>query len=154
MQLSDLLSEDRIVCDVNAHSKKRALEALSQLLAQNQIYVTAGDIFDSLLSRERLGSTGIGYGVAIPHGRVKNTPQASGAFIRLSDGIDFDAIDRQPVDLIFALLVPEESTDEHLAILSELAGLFNEQSFRDSLRQARNEHEIYSLIKERQQPQT
>ncbi len=153
MQLSDLLSEDRIVCDVGAHSKKRALETLSQLLAQDQLYVTAGDIFDSLLSRERLGSTGIGYGVAIPHGRVKNTRQTSGAFIRLSEGIDFDAIDKQPVDLIFALLVPEESTDEHLAILSELAGLFNEESFRDNLRRAESGHEIYSLIKERQQPQ-
>ncbi|VAX11926.1 PTS IIA-like nitrogen-regulatory protein PtsN [hydrothermal vent metagenome] len=153
MQLSDLLSEDRIVCEVDTHSKKRALEALSQLLAQDQVYVTSGDIFDSLLSRERLGSTGIGYGVAIPHGRVKNTRQASGAFIRLKEGVDFDAIDRQPVDLIFALLVPEESTDEHLAILSELASLFNEQSFRDSLRQARDKDEIYSLIRERQQTQ-
>ncbi|NOZ37276.1 MAG: PTS IIA-like nitrogen regulatory protein PtsN [Gammaproteobacteria bacterium] len=154
MQLSDLLSEDRIACEIGAHSKKRALEALSQLLAQDQVYVTSGDIFDSLLSRERLGSTGVGYGVAIPHGRVKNTRQASGAFIRLAEGIDFDAIDREPVDLIFALLVPEESTDEHLAILSELASLFNEQSFRDSLRQASDKHEIYSLIRERQQPQT
>lgn len=154
MQLSDLLSEDRIACEVGAHSKKRALEALSQLLAQDQLYVTAGDIFDSLLSRERLGSTGIGHGVAIPHGRVKNTRQASGAFIRLAESIDFDAIDQSPVDLIFALLVPEESTDEHLAILSELAGLFNEPSFRDSLRHAENKHEIYSLIRERQQPQT
>ncbi len=154
MQLSDLLSEDRIACEAGAHSKKRALEALSRLLAQDQLYVTAGDIFDSLLSRERLGSTGIGYGVAIPHGRVKNTRQASGAFIRLAEGIDFDAIDQAPVDLIFALLVPEESTDEHLAILSELASLFNEQSFRDSLRHAGSAHEIYSLIRERQQPLT
>ncbi|HEB85440.1 MAG TPA: PTS IIA-like nitrogen-regulatory protein PtsN [Gammaproteobacteria bacterium] len=154
MQLSDLLSEDRIACEAGAHSKKRALEALSQLLAQDQLYVTAGDIFDSLLSRERLGSTGIGYGVAIPHGRVKNTRQASGAFIRLAEGIDFDAIDQAPVDLIFALLVPEESTDEHLAILSELASLFNKQGFRDSLRHAGSKHEIYSLIREREQPPT
>jgi len=151
MQLSDLLSEDRIACDVDAHSKKRALEALSQLLAQDQQYATAGDIFDSLLSRERLGSTGIGYGVAIPHGRVKNTRQASGAFIRLAEGIDFDAIDKAPVDLLFAMLVPEESTDEHLQILSELANLFNQQGFRDSRRQASDAHEIYSLIRERQQ---
>ncbi len=152
MQLSDLLNEDRIACEVDARSKKRALEVLIQLLAQDQVYVTSGDIFDSLLCRERLGSTGIGYGVAIPHGRVKNIRQASGAFIRLAGEIDFDAIDGQPVDLIFALLVPEESTDEHLAILSELASLFNEHSFRDNLRHAGDKDKIYSLIKERQQP--
>jgi len=151
MQLSELLSEDRIACDVDGHSKKRALEVLGQLLAQDQQYTTAGDIFDSLMSRERLGSTGIGYGVAIPHGRVKNTHQASGAFILLSEGIDFDAIDKKPVDLLFALLVPEKSTDEHLEILSELATLFNEQNFRDSLRNAGSAEKIYSLIKERQQ---
>jgi len=151
MLLSDLLSEDRIACDVDAHSKKRALETLSQLLATNQQYATADDIVDSLLSRERLGSTGIGYGVAIPHGRVKNTHEASAAFIRLVEGIDFDAIDKQPVDLLFALLVPEESTDEHLEILSELANLFVESDFRDRLRKADSADKIYSLFKERQQ---
>ncbi len=151
MQLSDLLSEDRIACDVDAHSKKRALEVLSKLLAQEQQYVTADDIFDSLLSRERLGSTGIGHGVAIPHGRVKNTQQASGAFIQLAEGVDFDAIDKAPVDLMFALLVPEESTDEHLEILSELASLFSEQTFRDKMRNAGSSSKIYSLIREQQQ---
>ncbi len=151
MPLSDLLSEDRIACGVDAHSKKRALEVLSQLLAQDQQYVTADNIFDSLLSRERLGSTGIGHGVAIPHGRVKNAHQASGAFIQLAEGIDFDAIDKAPVDLMFALLVPEESTDEHLEILSELATLFSEQGFRDKVRKAGSVDKIYSLIREQQQ---
>ncbi len=150
MQLSDLLSKDRIACNVNAHSKKRALEILSQLLAREQQYATAENIFDSLLSRERLGSTGIGYGVAIPHGRVKNTRQASAAFIQLAEGIDFDAIDKKPVDLMFALLVPEESTDEHLEILSELATLFSEQHFRDKVRQAGSIDKIHLLIKGQQ----
>ncbi len=150
MQLTDLLSEDRIAFDVDAHSKKRALEVLSQLLSQDQQYTTADDIVDSLLSRERLGSTGIGFGVAIPHGRVKNTQQASAAFIQLADGIDFDAIDNAPVDLLFALLVPEESTDEHLEILSKLATLFSEQSFRDSIRNSKSVDKIYSLFREQQ----
>ncbi|HFQ14694.1 MAG TPA: PTS IIA-like nitrogen-regulatory protein PtsN [Gammaproteobacteria bacterium] len=151
MQLTDLLSEDRIACHADAHSKKRALETLSQLLASDQEYATASDIFDSLLSRERLGSTGIGHGVAIPHGRVKNTQHASGAFIQLNEGVDFDAIDTAPVDLLFALLVPEESTDEHLEILSELASLFSEPDFRERLRHADSREKIYALIKERQQ---
>jgi len=151
MQLSDLLNEDRIAFDVDAHSKKRALEVLSQLLAKDQQYTTADDIVDSLLSRERLGSTGIGFGVAIPHGRVKNTQQASAAFIRLTEGIDFDAIDNEPVDLLFALLVPEESTDEHLEILSMLATLFSEPGFRDSIRSTESAEKIYSLFRKQQQ---
>lgn len=151
MQLTELLTEDRIACHVEAHSKKRALEELSELLSNDQQYLSPPDIFESLISRERLGSTGIGFGVAIPHGRLKNSDHTTGAFIRLKAGVDFDAIDRNPVDLLFALVVPEESTEDHLQTLAELANMFNDEDFRKRLRDAETAHDLLQLIKERQQ---
>ena len=103
MQLSELLTPERVVCDVEVPSKKRALEQVSDLLSHNQTGVAAIDIYNSLLARERLGGTGVGHGIAIPHGRLQGTEQTLGAFMRLKEGIDFDAIDQQPVDLIFVL---------------------------------------------------
>ncbi|MCW9023603.1 MAG: PTS IIA-like nitrogen regulatory protein PtsN [Gammaproteobacteria bacterium] len=151
MQLTDLLTEERIACHVEAHSKKRALEEISELLSVDQQYLSSADIFESLLSRERLGSTGIGYGVAIPHGRLKNSDHTSGAFIQLKDGVDFDSIDQNPVDLLFALVVPEESTEDHLQTLAELANMFNDEEFRKHLRQAETAQDLFQLIKDRQQ---
>lgn len=148
MQLVDFLSPDRISCNVNAHSKKRALEELSQLIAHDQLATTPTEIFDSLLSRERLGGTGIGYGVAIPHSRLKNTTHTTAALIHLQNGIDFDAIDNQPVDLLFALVIPEQSTDEHLKILAMLATLFQDENFRNKVRSAKTPNEILSLVKD------
>ena len=96
MQLTDFLTIDRIACHVNAHSKKRALEELSELISHDQQTISATDIFDCLLSRERLGGTGIGFGVAIPHGRLKDSDHTTAALVQLDHGIDFDAIDNQP----------------------------------------------------------
>lgn len=152
MQLSDLINVDAVACDIDVSSKKRALEQLSELISQNQTQVTPGEVFDSLLSRERLGSTGIGHGIAIPHGRMEQSEQAIGAFVRLSQAVDFDAIDGQPVDLLFALIVPAESTQEHLQILSLLASMFNDAAFRDKLRQAKDNQALYNLLTEWQQP--
>lgn len=146
MHLSELLSPLRVTCDVPAQSKKRALEQVSELISSADPKVTTNEVFDSLLSRERLGGTGIGHGVAIPHGRLKNTTQAIGAFIKLKDAIDFDAIDNQPVDLLFALLVPENSTDEHLQVLANIAKMFNDEQTREKLRQAVSPDELYHLI--------
>lgn len=136
MQLSELLDLDRIRCNYQAASKKRVLEQLSQLIADSQTELTQTQVFDSLLSRERLGSTGLGRGVAIPHGRVKSNNQTIAAVIKLQDGIDFDAVDNQPVDLVFALLVPENSTDEHLQLLAQLAQMFSNEEFVAKLRAA------------------
>ncbi len=147
MQLTDLLSPDRIAIDVDAHSKKRALEALSQLIAHDQPG-SAEEIFDALLSRERLGGTGIGSGVAIPHGRLKNTDHTTAALIHLRQGVDFDAIDDQPVDLLFALVVPEQATEDHLRILAMLASLFQEEEFRRRLRACRKPDEILRLLRQ------
>lgn len=146
MQLSDFLSPERIVCDCQASSKKRALEQLSELLAGDQQNASATDIFESLISRERLGGTGIGYGVAIPHGRLKNCDHASAAFLQLKHPIDFDAIDKQPVDLLFALVVPEESSEDHLKLLAMLAGMFNDDEFRQQARHCHDSEEMQHLL--------
>lgn len=146
MQLSELLTPDRIVCDLSAQSKKRALEEISELISRGDPKVTTNEVFDSLLARERLGGTGIGYGIAIPHGRLKNTEKTIGAFIKLQNAVDFDAIDNQLVDLVFALLVPENSTQEHLQVLASIASMFNNEQIRDKLRGATSADELYQII--------
>jgi len=148
MQLTDFLTTDRITCDVNAHSKKRALEELSELISHDQNSISATDIFDCLLSRERLGSTGVGFGVAIPHGRLKDSNHTTAALIQLNHGIDFDAVDNQPVDLLFALVVPDKATEEHLKILALLAAMFKEDELRAQLREAKKPEDIMQLVTE------
>ena len=142
----DLLSVNRIALSANVASKKRALELSSQLLALSQDSLTQNEIFDSLLGRERLGSTGLGEGVAIPHGRLPGVDKAVAAFIQLAKGVDYDSIDQQPVDLIFALLVPQEATEEHLQILAALAEMFKKPELRDALRKATSAEELLALL--------
>ena len=144
--INQIISPESIDCNVEALSKKRALERLSELISSSESSLSASEVFESLLARERLGATGLGHGVAIPHGRVKNTDHILGAFIKLKSGVDFDAIDNQPVDLLFALLVPEESTDEHLQVLAALASMFNDESFRETLRHATTPEALLALI--------
>ena len=147
MNISDIIAPDRVVCDLDATSKKRVLERLSDMLVTNSSDTLASqDVVDSLIARERLGSTGIGYGVAIPHGRIKNTDHAIAAFAQLHEGVDFDASDKQEVDLLFALLVPEESTEEHLQLLSQLAEMFSDEEFRAQLRATKDSQAIYNLL--------
>ena len=148
MQLVDFISPERIACKVNAHSKKRALEELSSLIAHDQSTISATEIFDSLLSRERLGATGIGHGVALPHGRLKNTQHTTAALVQLQNAVDFDSIDNEPVDLLFALVVPEHATDDHLQILAMLASLFQQEPFRERLRAAESPDEILALLQD------
>lgn len=147
MQLTDLLTVERIGCDVQAASKKRAIEKLSTLIAAGNEQVSEAVVFDSLLARERLGSTGLGRGVAIPHGRVKDSERAIGAFMRLEQSIDFDAVDKQPVDLLFALLVPEHATDEHLQLLAQLAEMFSNGELVERLRQAKDADALFDEIR-------
>lgn len=117
-----------------ASSKKRILERAAQLLAANSEDPTAEQIFERLLERERLGSTGLAGGVALPHARMPGIHDSRGAFLRLAEQVDFDALDGRPVDLVFALVVPEEATEEHLQLLARLAAMFNEEELRDQLR--------------------
>jgi PTS system nitrogen regulatory IIA component len=119
-----------------ASSKKRVLEQAARLLAVGADEPTSEQIFERLLERERLGSTGLAGGVALPHARIAGISETRGAFLRLAEPVDFDALDGQPVDLVFALLVPEEANDEHLQLLARLASMFNEEELRGRLREA------------------
>lgn len=146
MLVEEIITPERIACNVSVSSKKRLLELISDSLAKDHPMLNQQDIFESFIAREKLGSTALGHGVALPHGRVKLSKKTIGAFFQLEAGIDFDAEDRQPVDLIFAMLVPEESTDEHLKLLSQLAERFSSKEFRDQLHKTNNNKEIYNLF--------
>lgn len=146
MDISELLKQERTSCNATAQSKKRALEQLSDLLATSNPNLTSEEIFSSLLDRERLGTTALGHGVALPHGRLHGREHAIGAFIKLETGIDFDAIDNQPVDLLYALLVPEHFTDEHLKIIAKLAEIFKDHQFRNQLRDCTSNEQLYSKL--------
>ncbi|MCK5876474.1 MAG: PTS sugar transporter subunit IIA [Candidatus Marithrix sp.] len=147
MQISNILTPERMLCHVEFTSKKRVFEYFSKILAQEEnIKLSSHEIFDSLLVRERLGSTAIGFGVAIPHARVAKCDITLAAFLQLETGIDFGATDKQPVDLLFALMVPENSTEEHLEILAQLAGMFQQQEFRNKLRDTKDCQGKFKLL--------
>lgn len=148
MQLISILDPARTRCQAEASSKKRSLEILSELLVQStENAVTAHAVFDSLIARERLGSTGLGFGVALPHARLSQAEEPVGAFLQMSTSVDFDSPDHQQVDLVFGLVVPEESTEEHLQILSQLAELFHDAELRESLRRASNAEAVLEIFK-------
>lgn len=146
MDITDLITRERIVCDSEVASKKRVIEVLSELLATGQPDLAARPIFDSLVGRERLGSTGLGHGVALPHGRFSQSQYAIGAFVKLRKGVDFDALDRQPVDLVFGLLVPDHYTDEHLKILAYLAEMFSDRAFCQHLRETDSDQLLFERL--------
>jgi len=143
--LSQFLAPENVVLDVPATSKKRALEQVALLLENNQGLERAS-VFDSLFARERLGSTGLGHGVAIPHGRIKNISKPSAAFVRLAQPVSFDAPDGEPVDLLLVIVVPEEATQQHLDILAEVARRLSEDSVIESLRAATQTSVVYELL--------
>ncbi len=142
----NFINSERISCGNSATSKKRALQSLGELLAQSAPEIGPNEAFDKLLERERLGSTGLGHGIALPHARVSGIDKAYGAFIQLETSVDFDAIDNQPVDLIFGLLVPESATKEHLQLLAQLASMFSNAEFCEKLRQATQPEEVMQQI--------
>ena len=146
MKITDLLTARRVVCNGGVTSKKRVLELLSELITADQPEFTARQVFASLSEREQLGSTGLGRGVALPHGRLGHGRQAIGAFLKLKRGVDFDATDRQQVDLVFGLLVPEHFTDEHLKILAYLAEMFSDQAFCAQLRAADSDQALFERL--------
>lgn len=146
MHLIDLLVPARVVAGASVTSKKRLLELLASLLADGRGSEAERAIFDSLCAREKLGSTGLGHGVAIPHGRSATLGSAVGCFIRLSEPIDFGAPDGEPVDLMFALGVPEHFSSQHLVLLSQLAELFSDAAFSGRLRQAPDSASLYALL--------
>jgi len=135
MNITSLLSPDRVVCCDGIASKKRLLEHLSELLCKSSPQLAQQAIFDALVNREKLGSTGLGKGVAIPHGRMAALEEPVCAFIKVNTPVDFDATDDRPVDLVFCLLVPEDSTEEHLQVLSTIAEIFSNQAMCSALRE-------------------
>ena len=145
--IAKLLPAQNVVLDLDVGSKKRVFEHAG-LLFENNYSVARSQVFDSLFAREKLGSTGLGQGIAIPHGRIKGMKEAVGAMIRMREPIPFDAPDGQPVSLIFVLLVPERATDLHLQILSELAQMFSDNAFRDQLLTAASADAVHRLIAE------
>lgn len=146
IHIADTISPQRIVSNAHATSKKCALERLSSLVANDEDALVATEVFDSLIARERLGSTGIGHGVAIPHGRLGKLDHVVSAFMRFEEGVDFDAIDNEPVAYMFALLVPKDSNDDHLQLLSQLAKMFSNPAMREKLRLASSNEELYELL--------
>src|SRR6185503_17450365 len=130
--VAKLLTLADVVLDLQVSSKKRLFEQVG-LLFENQHGLARSVVFDSLFARERLGSTGLGQGVAIPHGRIKGLKEALGAFIRVAQPVPFDAPDGNPVTLVFVLLVPEKATEKHLQLLSELAQMFSDKALREAL---------------------
>ena len=143
--LTNILSAEQVILDLEAGSKKRVFEQAGMLF-ENHLGLARSVVFDSLFAREKLGSTGLGQGIAIPHGRIKGLKQAAGAFLRLANPVPFDSPDGRPVNLLFVLLVPEQATEEHLQILSELAQRFSERSFRDKLVAAPDSAAVVALF--------
>ena len=139
--ISRLLTPDTVSLTAQATTKEVLFQVAADALS-GLVGINSSQIHEALLMREQLGSTGLGQGVGIPHGRLKGLKQVAGMFFRLSKPIPFDAPDNRPVDLIFFLLVPEQSTEEHLQLLSELAQGFSDPDFRESLRKAANADDI------------
>lgn len=143
--IAKLLPQQNVVIDLEASSKKRVFEQAGLMFENNQ-GIARSLVFDSLFAREKLGSTGLGQGIAIPHGRIKGLREAIGGFIRLAQPVQFDAPDGKPVSMLFVLLVPEQANEHHLQILSELAQMFSDKPFRELLAQAADVAEIHTLF--------
>ncbi len=146
MQLADILDAERVAVDISVSSKKSLLEKAAELLSSAPDSGELREIFESLCQRERLGSTGLGHGVAIPHGRVTGQSGVSGAVIRLKHPIDFDAPDQKKVDLFFVLSVPDQCSDVYLRLLAEVAQRFGDASQRERLRAADSPAGVLALF--------
>ena len=143
--ISKILTPECVLLDSESASKKRVFERVG-LLFENTQHIARSQVFDSLFAREKLGSTGLGQGVAIPHGRVKGLRDAVAAFVKMQIPIPFDAPDGLPVNFIFVLLVPERATDMHLQLLGELAQMFSDKAFRDQLQNTDDPAAIHKLF--------
>ncbi|MGF1697378.1 PTS IIA-like nitrogen regulatory protein PtsN [Vibrio kyushuensis] len=145
MQLSEVLTLNCTKSAVQCTSKKRALEMISEIVA-NQTGQNSTELFECMLSREKVGSTGIGNGIAIPHARMNSSDHAIAVLLQCEQPIEFGAIDNRPVDLLFALLVPEEQCKEHLKTLSSMAARLNDKQVLKQLRNAQNDEELYNIM--------
>jgi PTS system nitrogen regulatory IIA component len=145
MNLSDLLKPEAILPSLHAQSKKQVLQELSAVAAR-QTGLSEREIFDTLLQRERLGSTGVGQGVAIPHGKLKALDRLVGVFGRIARPVDFDSLDEQPVDVVFVLLAPENAGADHLKALARIARILRDPAMAQKLRSALNADGLYAIL--------
>lgn len=150
MTISALLSPQKIFIDTEVTSKKKLLEMIANIVADRSS-LSQSTIYNNLLGRERLGSTGLGKGFAVPHARVPELNQTIGCFFRLKDPVNFESPDNQPVDLVFTIIIPEEATEEHLQILSSLARIFSQPDICQAIREAPGKTEIEQIIQAAEQ---
>lgn len=146
IRLENILTPGRSLVSVPGGSKKRVLEQIASLVATQLPELDEQDIFESLIAREKLGSTGFGNGIAIPHCRLPGCHAPLSAVLHLDSAVDFDAIDGAPVDLLFVLLVPEAATDEHLELLRQIASMLDRSEVRERLRQAQSSEALYQVV--------
>lgn len=146
MQIGELLDRSAISLRVNAANKRKALAVIAEIAARN-FGLDAGDVLDALAEREQAGSTGVGHGVAVPHARLAGLTRLRGVFVRLEQAVDFDSVDDQPVDLIFALFAPREASGvEHLRALARVSRILRQADLRQQLRQARTPDAMHALL--------
>ena len=145
MDLSDLVTQKSIMPSVKVASKKQLLQVLSEKAA-DIIGLSERDIFDTIMQREKLGSTGVGNGIAIPHGKLKNVGSITGIFARLETPVDFEALDDEPVDLVFMLLAPETAGADHLKALSRIARILREPEMVSKLRATKDASALFAFL--------
>jgi PTS system nitrogen regulatory IIA component len=150
MTISALLSPQRIFLDTEISSKKKLLELIANIVA-DQTEMPESAIYSNLLNRERLGSTGLGHGFAVPHARLENLDKTIGCLFRLKEPVNFESPDNQPVDLVFTIIIPQEATEEHLMILSSLASIFSQTDVCEAIRGATSRDEIAHIIESAEQ---
>lgn len=146
IRLENILTPGRSLVDVPGGSKKRVLEQIAKVIGQDLPELDPQSIFESFVAREKLGSTGFGNGIAIPHCRMPGCEAPLSAVLRLDAPVDFDAIDGAPVDLLFVLLVPEAATDEHLELLRQIASMLDQEAVRERLRSVTTSQELYQAV--------
>ncbi|MCX7081725.1 MAG: PTS IIA-like nitrogen regulatory protein PtsN [Pseudomonas sp.] len=150
IRLENILTPGRSLVNVPGGSKKRALEQIANLISREVPDLEMQDVFESLIAREKLGSTGFGNGIAIPHCRLKGCESPISALMHLDAPIDFDAIDGAPVDLLFVLLVPQAATDAHLELLRQIASMLDRKEVREKLRSAATNEALYQVVLDEQ----
>ena len=153
IQLQTILTPGRSLVNVPGGSKKKALEQIADLISSQVPELEMQDVFEALIAREKLGSTGFGNGIAIPHCRLKGCDTPVSALLHLEKPIDFDAIDGAPVDLLFVLLVPQAATDAHLELLRQIASMLDRKEVREKLRSAESNEALYQVVLDEQNGQ-
>ncbi len=146
MQIKDFISEEGMVFTPSVSSKKAALELLSESLAHQEDSLSKSKVFDALLAREKLGSTGLGDGIAIPHCRMQEIETINVSILKLEEGIEYEASDEKPVFFLFCLVVPEDANDSHLQLLANLAEVLDNKQLRNSIQKSHNAKELYQIL--------